>query len=78
MSYVKIQNCLSLILLLIATLNVKAQTQSVPKLEARVTDLTSTLSGQQISALEAELSSFEQEKGSQVVVLIISTTDPNP
>ncbi len=76
MSYVKIRNCLSLILLLIATINVKAQTQPVPKLEARVTDLTATLSGPQISALEAELSSFEQEKGSQVVVLIISTTDP--
>ena len=76
MSYVKIRNCLSLILLLIATLNANAQTQPVPQLEARVTDLTSTLSSPQISALEAELSSFEQEKGSQVVVLIISTTDP--
>ena len=76
MSYVKIRNCLSLILLLIATLNVNAQTQPIPKLEARVTDLTSTLSSPQISALEADLSSFEQEKGSQVVVLIISTTDP--
>jgi uncharacterized protein len=75
MSYVKIRNCLSLILLLIATLNVNAQTQPIPKLEARVTDLTSTLSSPQISAIEAELSSFEQEKGSQVVVLIISTTD---
>lgn len=76
MSYVKIQNCLSLLLLLLATLNVKAQTQPVPKLEAGVTDQTSTLSNQQIKALEGELSSFEQEKGSQVVVLIISTTDP--
>lgn len=76
MSYVKIRNCLSLILWLIATLNINAQTQPVPKLEARVTDLTSTLSSPQISALEAELSSFEEEKGSQVVVLIIPTTDP--
>lgn len=76
MSYVKIRNCLSLILLLIATLNINAQTQPVPKLETRVTDLTATLSNQQKIALEAELLSFEEEKGSQVVVLIISTTDP--
>ena len=76
MSYVKIRNCLSLILLLIATLNINAQTQPVPKLETRVTDLTATLSNQQKMALEAELLSFEEQKGSQIVVLIISTTDP--
>jgi uncharacterized protein len=76
MSYLKIRNCLSLLLLLIAALNAKAQTQPIPKLEALVTDLTSTLSSPQINTLEAELSSFEADKGSQVVILIISTTDP--
>ena len=76
MSYEKIRNCLSLFLLLIATINAYAQIQPLPKLDGLVTDLTATLSDLQINALESDLASFEAEKGSQVVVLIVSTTDP--
>ena len=76
MSPVKLRNCLSLILLFIAALDVTAQYQVIPPLEARVTDLTATLSGQEKNNLENQLKTFENEKGSQVVVLIVPTTDP--
>jgi uncharacterized protein len=48
----------------------------VPALGARVTDLTSTLASDQRGALEAKLAAFERAKGSQVVVLIVPTTQP--
>jgi uncharacterized protein len=49
---------------------------SVPPLAARVTDLTGTLDAGQRAALEARLESFERAKGSQVVVLLVPTTQP--
>lgn len=48
----------------------------VPQLTTRITDLTGTLSAQQQSALEAKLAAFEAKKGSQIAVLIVSTTQP--
>jgi uncharacterized protein len=48
----------------------------VPKLEARVTDLTGTLTAEQQSALEEKLAAFEARKGTQIVVLIVPTTHP--
>ena len=48
----------------------------VPKLSARVTDLTGTLTQQQRVSLEERLAAFEARKGSQVVVLIVPTTRP--
>lgn len=48
----------------------------VPALTARVTDLTQTLSGEQRSALEQKLAAFEAQKGSQIAVLIVPTTQP--
>ncbi|HSD60573.1 MAG TPA: YgcG family protein, partial [Burkholderiales bacterium] len=48
----------------------------VPPLQARVTDLTRTLSGGQQAALERRLAAFEQKKGSQVAVLIVPSTRP--
>src|SRR5262249_30194080 len=54
-----------------------AQAQvAVPRLEQRVTDLTSTLSAAQRDALEGKLNALEQRKGSQVAVLIVPTTQP--
>ncbi|MDX8126604.1 YgcG family protein [Methylomonas sp. OY6] len=50
--------------------------QVVPNLEQRVTDLTATLSAQQRTALEQRLQAFEQQKGSQIAVLIVATTQP--
>jgi uncharacterized protein len=56
---------------------VGAQTlQPVPPLEARVTDLTGTLTPAQQAELEQKLTAFEQRKGAQVALLIVPTTAP--
>lgn len=49
---------------------------AVPPLEARVTDLTGTLSATQRSRLENELREFETRKGSQIAILLVSSTAP--
>ncbi len=49
---------------------------AVPQLSARVTDLTATLDAQQIQTLESRLAVFEKEKGAQLAVLIVPTTQP--
>jgi uncharacterized protein len=49
---------------------------AVPQLRTRVTDLTSTLSGDQVKALEGRLAALEAKKGSQVAVLLLPTTQP--
>ena len=43
---------------------------------ARVTDLTGTLSGEQTAAIQKTLAEFEIRKGSQIVVLMLPTTEP--
>jgi uncharacterized protein len=64
--------------LLVACLFAKAviAEQAVPNLEHRVTDLTATLTVQQQSALEQRLQAFEQQKGTQIAVLIVASTQP--
>lgn len=49
---------------------------SVPPLSGRVVDQTGTLNAAQSSALSAKLASIEQTLGSQVVVLMVPTTQP--
>jgi uncharacterized protein len=48
----------------------------VPALKARVTDLTGSLSADQLTRLEQKLAAFESRKGSQFAVLIVATTHP--
>ncbi|VTU19790.1 hypothetical protein H4CHR_00455 [Variovorax sp. PBS-H4] len=48
----------------------------VPQLGARVIDQTGTLDAAQRQALEAKLAAFEQQKGSQIVMLMVPTTAP--
>ncbi|RRD58271.1 YgcG family protein [Comamonadaceae bacterium OH2545_COT-014] len=50
--------------------------QAVPALTARVIDTTGTLTAEQATALEAKLAALEEEKGAQVVVLMVPTTAP--
>ncbi len=50
--------------------------QPVPKLTARVTDLTGTLTAEQQSMLEDKLAAFEARKGAQVLVLVVPSTEP--
>ncbi len=63
-------------MLIFASFNVYAELVDVPALTKRVTDLTQTLSAEQQSQLEAKLAAFEQQKGSQIAVLIVPTTEP--
>lgn len=49
---------------------------AVPELSRRVTDLTATLSADQVAALESKLAAFEARKGSQIAVLLVPTTEP--
>jgi len=48
----------------------------VPALSSPVTDTTGTLTPDQVAALDAKLRAFEQQKGSQVAVLVVPTTQP--
>lgn len=48
----------------------------VPTLTARVIDQTQTLAESERADLEAKLAAFEQRKGSQMVVLMVPTTQP--
>ena len=49
---------------------------AVPPLRARVTDLSGTLTPQQSAALESKLADLEKQKGSQLAVLILPSTEP--
>lgn len=49
---------------------------AVPPLTGHVVDLTGTLGSTAAQSLEARLSAFEAQKGSQVAVLIVPTTRP--
>ena len=48
----------------------------VPALNAHVIDQTGTLDAAQAQALEAKLAAFERDKGSQIVVFVVATTQP--
>lgn len=50
--------------------------QAIPALAGSVTDTTNTLSSQEQAALSNKLTQFAKEKGSQVAVLIVPTTNP--
>lgn len=47
---------------------------AAPKLARHVTDLTGTLSAQQVDQLDAQLVALEQAKGAQLVVLMVDST----
>lgn len=63
-------------LLLVVSTSIHAEIVAVPALKARVTDLTATLSPTEFQQLEQQLSTFEAQKGSQIVVLMVPTTHP--
>lgn len=67
------------ILAFIAILLLAASAQAdaaIPALKSHVTDLTATLSVQEVARLEEKLAAFEKKKGSQVALLMVSTTQP--
>lgn len=78
MTAVRIRQALTVLLLLVGAL-FGAHAQGllpVPALDARVIDQTGTLSAAQREALEAKLKAFEEQKGSQIVMLMVPTTQP--
>lgn len=48
----------------------------VPALSARAMDQTATLDAATLAAIEAKLAAFEQTQGTQMVVLVVATTQP--
>ncbi len=69
--------CLLATCLLAAAAPLAAQTPlPVPRLEARVTDLTGTLTAGEQADLEQQLAAFEARKGAQIAVLVVATTAP--
>jgi uncharacterized protein len=68
---------LAQVILLALLLNGAAHAEvALPPLTHRVTDLTATLDVQQIQTLESRLAEFEKNKGAQLAVLIVPTTQP--
>jgi uncharacterized protein len=49
----------------------------VPKLTRHVTDLTGTLTSQQIDQLDGQLVNLEKQKGAQLTVLMVGSTQPD-
>ncbi len=62
--------------LLLALAGSAAGEVAVPPLKARVTDLTGTLSANELRSLEDTLAAFERNKGSQIAVLMLASTRP--
>jgi len=72
-----VRRILVLLLALLASVLAAAQgVLPVPELSARVVDQTATLDAIQRKGLEDKLAAFEQSKGTQIVVLVVPTTQP--
>ena len=56
----------------------RAEDAPIPALSGRVVDVGGTLAPEQKRELETKLGEFEQRKGSQIAVLIVGTTFPEP
>lgn len=54
----------------------RAWATAVPALTRHVTDLTGTLSAEQVDQLDSQLVSLEKAKGAQLVVLMVGSTQP--
>jgi uncharacterized protein len=66
----------ALVVLLLAVAAPALAQVEVPALRAPVADLTGTLTQEQIATLDQRLRAFEKEKGSQIAVLFVPTTQP--
>lgn len=64
------------VMFLLASNMAHAELIAIPELKSRVTDLTQTLSSDQQAQLDTKLAAFEQQKGSQIAILILPTTQP--
>lgn len=67
---------LTIIFLCLMPFLASAEEVAVPPLAHRVTDLTGTLTAEDQAALESRLATIEQNKGSQIAILMVPTTQP--
>ena len=51
---------------------------AVPPLQGHLTDLTKTLNAEQAQAIEQSLTAYENRKGTQIAILILPSTGPEP
>jgi len=65
-----------LALLFLASTSFAQGLQPIPPYNARVVDVTGTLTAGQQAGLEQKLKAFEERKGSQIAVLLVPTTQP--
>ena len=70
----RLSRLLVLVLVLVLACVAPTWAADVPALTRHVTDLTGTLTAQQVEALDAKLVALEQRKGTQLVVLMVPTT----
>ncbi len=68
--------CLFALLLVVASPLRAQDVQPVPPLSGRVIDQTGTLTPAQVQALSSKLEGIEQQRGSQIVVLLVASTQP--
>jgi len=61
---------------LLANVSMAQSLQPVPMLTARVIDKTGTLNASQVQSLEVRLAEFERTRGSQIVVLLVASSQP--
>jgi uncharacterized protein len=64
------------VLLLLPLTGWAADQVPVPELRAPVTDLTQTLTAQQVATLDSMLRALQSRKGSQLAILLVPTTKP--
>lgn len=64
------------LLLVLLLIGIAIAEVAVPPLQARVTDLSGTLTTEQRQSLEQQLATFEARRGSQIAVLLVPTTAP--
>jgi uncharacterized protein len=73
-----VRTLLALLAWAVASLGWAQPLQKVPPLSARVTDLTGTLDAGQRQQLESSLAALEKRKGTQIAILLVPTTQPEP
>ena len=64
------------LLLVAAGLSLARADEAPPRLARHVTDLTGTLTAQQVDQLDSQLAALEKRKGAQLVVLMVGSTQP--
>jgi uncharacterized protein len=72
----QLRACLLWLLAVLALPVLAQDVQPVPPLSGRVIDQTATLTADQSAALTRKLEGIERERGSQIVVLIVATVQP--